>query len=305
MAFASNGEELCRMLKDKGISVKDDPKSGSDYAQAFSSVLFDAYSFVFSDIPDKSLFAMFTYPYDCHNLKTALKYAIKGENGIRYMIPLGSAFAESAEKAVMGGEKSEFPSNMAHAVKKARSEYVKRRDPQIIDLMLDHACFEDIGLALRRKNAGFMDELFRLKTDIANIYTALRLLRRGCGKRRLPPEYVFLPGGDIDASFFYGIFNRDGSEEAFVYALMHTKRSDIAYAIKSEKGDMGKTGKILEDIFIASVMRSKNVVSGYETAVRYLTLAEYEVKNLRVLVAGKKAGAKPESIIERLYECYV
>ena len=104
MVSASSIDELYRMLDDKGIVAENDPRNGRNYDAVLAKRLPDAYDSVFSDIPERSLFTVFTYPYDCHNLKTAIKYAQKGSSGASVMIPLGTVSPEKTEEAVIKGD---------------------------------------------------------------------------------------------------------------------------------------------------------------------------------------------------------
>lgn len=302
MAAAKDADELFRKLGERGIALENDPENGADHIEALLRRLSDAYLAVLSDAPDKGLFAPFTYPYDCHNLKTALKYAIKGESGRKFMIPLGTVSPEKAESGVIRNELSAFPANMASAVDIARREYAKRRDPQIIDLTLDHACFEDMKSELDARDARFMRNVLKVKADTTNISTAVRLARAGYGNGKLPPENAFVSGGGIPIDIFLGLFKKGDVTAALSERLSRTEYSTIGGILRAEKTDMEELERVCDGIRISHVMRSKDAVSGCEAAARYLTMAEYEVKDLRILITGKIIGEPCERIVARLRE---
>ena len=305
MASAGSAEELYRMLDDKGVITENDVRNGRDYDTALSKRLSDAFSSVLSDITEKKLFAVLTYPYDCHNLKTAIKYLHKGVSGKRIMIPLGSVAPEKTEAAVIKGEEAELPRNMAAAAKIASDEFCKTKDPSVIDLIVDYACFEDMAEAVSEYSAPFMREILALKADTVNVYTAVRIARRCSGKAFTPPEKTFVVGGKLPIDTFDGLFDGSDADEVIgrlADKLAVTEYSDMASELRKDGTDMGK---LCDDVYMSKVRQARQTLAGVEVAAGYLAASEYEVKNLRILIAGKRAGMDARSIIERLRESYV
>jgi V/A-type H+-transporting ATPase subunit C len=56
---------------------------------------------------------------------------------------------------------------------------------------------------------------------------------------------------------------------------------------------------------MALVKETKFIPLGLEVMVAFLAAHEYEVKNLRILLAGKEAGIPTQTIRERIRESYV
>ena len=305
MVSASSIDELYRMLDDKGIVAENDPRNGRNYDAVLAKRLSDAYASVFSDIPERSLFTVFTYPYDCHNLKTAIKYAQKGSSGASVMIPLGTVSPEKTEEAVIKGDFSAFPSNMAKAAENAVDEFCKTKDPQIIDLILDYACFEDISESTKVHNVPFVTELLAIKADTVNIFTSVRLARRYSEKTFTLPENALVVGGKLPHSFFTEVFAEaepSGVIDILADKLTRTEYSVIADRLKAGEYDIGK---LCDDLYISKVRQARQTLAGVEVAAGYIAATEYEVKNLRILIAGKRAGLDAKSIAERLRGSYV
>lgn len=305
MASLGSTEELYRMLDDKGVVAENDVRNGRDYDKALSKRLSEAFSSVLSDVPEKKLFAVLTYPYDCHNVKTAIKYLHKGVSGSNVMIPLGSVSPEKVEAAVIKGEETEIPRNMSAAIKVASDEFCKTKDPQMIDLIMDYACFEDMAEAVMEYPVPFMRELLALKADTVNIYTAFRMARRYSEKAFAPNEKTFVLGGNLPIEVFSEMF--DGSDSDTLIGkladkLAVTEYAEIADALRKGERDIGK---LCEELYISKVRQARQTLAGAEVAAGYLVASEYEVRNLRILIAGKRAGLDARSIIERLRGSYV
>lgn len=307
MAAVSDMDELYRMLYDRGIVPESDPENGKSYDRALFERLFKAYSSVFSDVTDKRALSLFIYPYDCHNLKAAIKYAQKGESGIGAMIPLGTVPPTDVEKAVRCSELSGFPRNMALAALRAEAELSRSGEAQTIDLMLDRACFMDVSEALYGNKVPFMSELFRVKADTVNISTALRLAGVTQTGALRAYENAFVCGGGISKSAFIELFDRKGALDksdtvSDIFAMLrHTEYSEISNALKSGKCDIGK---ICDDIYISKAREAKGVLAGIEVLAGYLVASEYEVKNLRILISGKQTKTNRDVIIKRFREGY-
>ena len=63
--------------------------------------------------------------------------------------------------------------------------------------------------------------------------------------------------------------------------------------------------KQCDDFYLDIVKSAKNVLYGPEPLGAYIVAREYEVRNLRIVVAGKLSGLRAETIKERLRSSYV
>ena len=55
---------------------------------------------------------------------------------------------------------------------------------------------------------------------------------------------------------------------------------------------------------MALIRRAKAIPFGAEVPVSYLLACEAEIKNLRILLAGKRAGLDTQVIEARMRDCY-
>ena len=60
-----------------------------------------------------------------------------------------------------------------------------------------------------------------------------------------------------------------------------------------------------DDLWMELVRKAKYIPFGAEVLIGYAVAIEYEVKNIRIILAAKDAGIAPDGIRERLRKSYV
>lgn len=146
---------------------------------------------------------------------------------------------------------------------------------------------EDSGLS-------YLQELVRVKTDSTNIGSFLRCVKNG--KPRPYFERLFLAGGSLDKDFF--LSNYGETPEKLLAALAFT-----AYSELSPCTDASEAARLCENLYTKQAYKAETIAFGPELIVCYLVRKEYEVKNLRILLAGKSCGLSADRIRERLRGC--
>ena len=76
---AKTGAEVRARLAEYGIAVGGEPGAGEE--AVLPGILRDAYDEVASCVPDAAVFDWMRFPYDCNNLKMALKCHIRQLSG--------------------------------------------------------------------------------------------------------------------------------------------------------------------------------------------------------------------------------
>ena len=112
---------------------------------------------------------------------------------------------------------------------------------------------------------------------------------------------ALVDGGSIDREDFRKAF-RAGEEELF--ALIGKK-----YPYITENCRPGCDLEIIERTCDNCRLRfseaGKHVTMGIEVPVSYILALENEIKNVRIILAGKDAALPEDRIRERLRDCYV
>lgn len=307
---AKTTDEAMAKLAEYGIAPdKQDAMSvsGEERSKAredmLLSVLKSAYDTVSSVCPDPSVFTWLRYPYDCNNIKAAIKCFIRNIDPSDMLFDFGSVPADKVKECVSTGDYTVLPKNMAAAAIEAREEFAKTKDPRCIDTVLDKACYADM-----LENAAMSDDLFvdwvKAKIDLTNIMITLRIIRMRSGVvGRMMLESVCLDGGSFDKDFFLGIY--DGGEDALWDALFVTEYASLATAASESDGSLATLERSADDLWMQKIKDAKWMPFGAPVLAAFLVGHEYEVKNIRMILAAKDAGLSSEIIRGRLRESYV
>ncbi len=289
----NSAEEVLSALVSEGIlqgGASEDPEA------ALAAVLREAYDTVRAGAPDASLFAFLQYPTDCHNVKSVLKCHYRGISPEALLIDAGTLrtkeLQELSEQPPEG-----LPSHMRAAIAQARTAYERSGDPREIDFILDAACFADM-----QESAATLPlaaELVRVRADLINLSTCYRLLQMRAGEAGAATlAHAFLPVGSLEKDALLSLYA--AGESAFLEYVAHS-----AYAVVFAGSTLSEIERRADDLYMQIARRAAQVPFGAEVLIGYLVGVEYAVKNLRILLAAKRAGADSRTLGRRLRESYV
>ena len=258
----------------------------------------EAFDTVCETVSDGSAFDALRYPYDCMNLKAVIKCSLRtGFRAEEFLSDIGTVPPEKAAQALREGDFSPYPSHMAGAAAQVTEAYPKTSDPSIIDAALDRACFLDMKAAAQASGIPELSEYVTRKIDVVNTVMCARLIEN-TGNRS---EDVFLAGGSISreklsACLAAGSFTK----EVFRDTLLEAVTEEILSAESPAALE-----RVLDLFEMKQIVPHQNAYFGAARLIGYLLAYEAEVKNLRIILAGRIAGDAGEKMRERLRVIYV
>lgn len=269
--------------------------------QSADEALETALSRAFGEVDEMSggddAFDVLRYPYDCHNVKYALKCFIRGRSAkdtLSGMYGFASVDPLKVYEAAESGDFSCLPEKMAAAAPEAFASYAKSRDPKAIDIILDAACFADMLAKAEESGLDVLKNAVRRRIDLCNIVTALRVMRLGGGRLMTS---AMIKGGNVDPSKFSSL-----EGEGALWSLLRAEGYlSVAEAAVADDG-FESIEKACDECYLGLFAGTRYIAYGPEIPAAYLTNAEYEVKNLRIILAGKASGEDPRSLRSRLRE---
>lgn len=304
MAMARSDDELRRMIEEYGISPETNEYGEVTYEPALRERLCQNYQDIIRLLGDPSPLAILLYPYDCNNIKTLIKGELIAGDITLPLLPLGSVSIEDATAAVRLGMTDTLPHRMAEAIAEAKSAYAKVGSPQMIDLILDRACFEDIKEATELSGIPFLSELLALTADTLNALTALRMMRLGSPSPEELMETAFLCGGTVPCEVFAKCLH--GTEAQYTEVLTeHPTCRALGTALLDASPTLSSLEHLRDALIMDKLRATKPLLSGIEIAAAYLYAVEYEVKDLRIILSARGSGMSGDKILERLRESYV
>lgn len=257
----------------------------------------DSFRTVSEITKDPSVFDFMRYQYDCNNIKTALKCRAKGVGTDGLLFTCGTVPAEAYAKLTDEGDFSVLPPFFAEAALRADETYKKTGDPQSIDLPLDLSCLAAMVSGARSTGEELISRAVALRVDMANIMTALRVIRMRTSTRAELLERALSPLGSIKKEVL--IEASAGSEGDFIDAVKDKVPHGFAQKLSADE-TLSAIERAADDAYLEFVYSGRNAVFGINIPFIYLTEREYNAKNARIILAGKRAGLSYDEIRDRV-----
>ena len=302
---AKNADEAYAILAEYGVQLYRYEDSGTmAREETLLGILRNAYARVTELAPDSEALALWLYPYDCNNLKAAIKCASRGIEPDSMMFDFGLVSTAEVVQAVSTGDFSAFPKAMRDAAEEAVTAFARTRNPQVVDLILDRACYRDMLTAAKASENDYVLRIVTAKIDLANLMILLRVLRMRSGEAgRALLEDALLEGGKLSPDTLTACYN--AGEDSLWGTLKGTEYREFAEALYVSDKSLAAAERISDNAVMKIIREAKFIPMGLEVMVAFLLGHEYEVKNLRIVLSGKEAGVDTKTIRERIRDSYV
>jgi V/A-type H+-transporting ATPase subunit C len=270
-----------------------------------------------------------SHRYDYHNMKAALKAAfnpVPGSAESMYVRASGvspsdiEAYA-AQEIALQGGggeeEKKEgysfipqkekgthsLPEYCREAIDSLVGAFRETGDPQGIDVGADKAMFAHQLAVAKAADFGFALDYLLHSIDFYNVKALLRAKNMKKTLRFATASLV--PGGMVPIAELSANYDREPEEMANALRFQYFGPS-IQKGMDSfpRKGNFSDLEKQFDNELIALAKQSKYVAFGPEILFSYILNKENEIRQIRLILAGKINGLKAEGIRERLRDNY-
>lgn len=298
-------DEAWELLSDWGVHIIRNSENGKPMREeTLLGILKGAYDRLGELAPDSDALRLWLYPYDCNNLKAAQKAHIRGIDPTSMLFDFGTLPTTDIVKMVETGSYDGLPANLRASAEVAMDEYAKTKNPQVIDLILDKACWRDMLHAAKASGEDFVIRLVRTRIDLLNVMIALRILRMKSGEvGKVLFADAFLEGGTLTLD---GLMNAlEKGEDSLWESLRYSEYARLAEGFAKSDATLSTAEKLADNHWMSLIMENKFVPMGLEVMIAFLAAHEYEVKNLRILLSGKEAGIPTATIRERIRDSYV
>lgn len=303
MIDAADAAEALRVLAETDYAgALNDVRNPAEFERVLAAELDSVYALLAELSPEEFLVRLFGYRFDFHNLKVLLKARALDQDHSHLLVSRGTLPAEQVKAALSGGD--ELPKPFGPAVAAAEAAYDASGDPQLIDTMLDGALYEVLADEARRRSYQLVHSYMQASIDLTNIRTALRVRRLGKDETFL--KQVLLSGGTIEAKRFLAL--HDQPFELFEDHFSRTPYWRIVtegVRLLRENAPLAGLEKLTDDYLNDIVKRAKYVPMGPEPLFAYILAKESEIRNIRIILAGKLNGVPAGIIRERLRDSYV
>ena len=305
---APGNEQAMRLLSEFGFSIPEeeqtDQAGSNHYEKVLSDKLKRAYAELEDILPEKQSLGFLKYRYDCHNIKSALKGASLGISYEDMLIDLGTVPAQDYPQMLEAHDFTKLPACMARGAAEAEAEFAASRNPQLVDVIVDKACFADIKALCSQVDSQLLRRAYAGKADLLNIEMVLRFIRMGrsdSGKALL--KRALLPGGQMDEDFFMSAY--DEGEEYLCDKMQHQSYYALGKEFANSDRSFASYEKICDNYLTRIFKEVRFIPFGPEVGVCYLEGMETAIRNIRIVMAGKGAELGTDQIRERIRESYV
>ena len=298
-------DEAWALLADWGVNIVRNSEDGKPMREeTLLGILKGAYDRISELAPDSDALRLWLYPYDCNNLKAAQKAFIRGIDPASMLFDFGTLPASDIVKMVKTGNYEGLPTALCESAQAAMDEYAKTKNPQVIDLILDKACWRDMLNSANASGEAFVIRLVQTRIDLLNVMIALRILRMKSGEvGKVLFADAFLEGGKLARERMSECLI--SGEDALWEFLRYTEYSAFAENFAKSGGALSSAEKLADNYWMSLILENRFVPDGLEVMIGFLAAHEYEVKNLRILLSGKEAGIATATIRERIRDSYV
>ena len=302
---AKTVQEIWNRLREYGVEPLTDRETGAILREeTLLSLLQNAYKTVSEMLPSEAALQLWRYPYDCNNVKAAIKCAARGISPDSMLFDFGTVETARIKEMVQANTFEALPAAMQKAAQEVRELYAKTKNPQTVDLMMDCACYADMLSSARASRVSFAVDLVQRKIDTTNLLTAVRILRFANGEiARLLLEDALIEGGSLSTSDLREWFLQ--GEEAIWKGLYQTAYSGVASELARTDRSLTAIECSLDNAWMRQIKTVKFIPYGAEVIIAYLLAWEYEVRNLRILLSGREVGLPTKTIRERMRDSYV
>ena len=306
MIEAKSSSDIIASLPEYGFDIAYDGKDGEKRVlveQTLLSVLKNAYTEIANMCGEFTVADFLRYPYDCNNIKAIIKCQSRGVDPRSMLFDIGTVPVERLVEYIREKNYSALPANMATALPVAIEAFASSSNPQQVDLILDRACFADMLEFSKNTGVDYLVELVRTRIDLLNIITCIRISRMKLHFAAEPlMREAYLEGGALDIDFF--ISGLEFGVKKLFEALGYTPYAELTkYA--DENSPYFTIEVAADNLWLDKAKKAKRVTFGVPVLIGYLAALEYEVKNLRIILAGKDAGLDAQTIKERMRASYV
>ncbi|MEM1484051.1 V-type ATPase subunit [Oscillospiraceae bacterium PP1C4] len=292
---AKSYDECLRLLADKGWGGMDShPNAESLLAQEREKT----WNLMGELVDDLSVFDVFLYANDYHNLKAAIKLVCTDTDDSGLFISHGTIDSKVILDAVKEHNFSLLPEAMQAPAEEAYSALLQTHDGQLCDIIIDKAALEAIYAAGKASKNELIEKYAELTVVAANMKIAVRCNRTGKSVDFIKRALATCDTLDIPKL----AHTAAESAEAICDYLAST---DYAAAVTALQQSPSAFERWCDNVIIEYIRPQQFQAFGIGPLAAYILGRENEIKSVRIILSGKLNELPEASIRERVREMYV
>lgn len=249
-------------------------------------------------VEDMSVFDVFLYANDYHNLKAAIKENYAPSHGADIYSSNGTIDPAVFRQAADEHDFSVLPVGMRDAAEEAMSVLRETGDGQLCDIIIDKAALNAILQAGKASGDPLLAFYAEHTVATANIKTAVRCQKTG--KSLAFIQRALAECDTLDVSLL-----AQTAVESFEAMIEYLGRTCYSGAAEALTQSASAFERWCDNRLIEKIRPQKYETSTIGPLAAWLLARENEIKTVRILLSGKRNGLSDDAIRERLREMYV
>ncbi|EOH80646.1 MULTISPECIES: V-type ATPase subunit [Enterococcus] len=252
-------------------------------------------------VPDPKVVWIYTMRFTFHNLKALIKAELLDQNFDELFIYDGFYSLEQIKTAIRTGQASGLPSFLLESIQEVREHFEESNSLQGIDIILDRKY-----LYSQRKIADSIDESELTKEVVSFIdFTNILMVARGIKQKRsrnFMSTALSSHGSILKEELLDCV---EGDLEQFTNYLKMTSYGEMMETIiQNNVINLSQLERLCDDYLTSFYETAQTQAFGPLPVLALLNAKAIEIKNLRLIITGKRVGLSEEQIKERMRETY-
>ena len=292
---AKNSEECIRILEEKGWG-------GGETSPSAQSLLIQerekTWSLIAELVEDMSVFDVFLYANDYHNLKAAIKLVYTDTELSGVFLSHGTIDPAVILETVKDRSYTALPEHMRSTAEEAFLALSHTGDGQLCDMIIDKAALDAIYAAGKASSYQLIKDYAELTVAATDIKVAVRCQKTGKSLDFIQKALAPCDSVDLDSLARAAA----ASIEAVLEYLSGTAYAEAAQALRVSASQFERW---CDNVIIKKIQPQKYHSFTIEPLAAYLLARENEIKTVRMILSGKLNKLSDDSVRERLRELYV
>lgn len=274
-------------------------------SETFESTLLasltETYQLIEEHLPSDSVIPqLFSLLYTYHNLKVLLKTQLGGLDLGHLVVPIGAFSVEALSQLVKTGYSETLPDILVEAVQYICQEYQEFERLEAIDILMDRSYFTHVRSVAREIGDQVISDLVQAWADLYNVTCIYRLRSRQLSHAFL--KSILSEEGKLETGELIALA-MSGNPDLLQARLLETDYGQVIAELTHLDGLL-PLELAADRLTHAHLKEAKLEVFGFLPILAFIYYKEMEVKNLRLILTGKRNGFDETVLRERMRPIY-
>jgi V/A-type H+-transporting ATPase subunit C len=295
LAGAKNIKDVLDMLSGTDYAVSADATE-SEIEQILARRRSDARKLFERLINNEKIVEFFQAPIDFANMRLAIRRLVLEKPLDDDYCDLGGVSVAQFESAFSDENYGGLPEHLQEGVEAGVLGYYKNKNIRDIDFAIDKVEADFLLSEAMGVGGVFLEELFRIQTDLLNIRTMIRMKYAESQQRNM-----FFDDGYIEPSRLTQCL--EAGYDTIVQNFLATPYQYVVEAGAAgiqKENSFTKLEAACDAHFVGFLKTTRCITAGTQPIIAYLLLKEQEIKMMRMVLACKRAQIESKIILDRL-----